>query len=92
MPRWCVFGLEAMTKRVNMCRENNTKPTRRGGSVLVPVVVLVGICTAWAGFAYQRTNQIEFPRPPRGMAADVLTLIDDGISTLREFLNGYLYR
>ena len=81
-----------MTKRVNMCRENNTKPTRRGGSVLVPVVVLVGICTAWAGFAYQRTNQIEFPRPPRGMAADVLTLIDDGISTLREFLNGYLYR
>jgi hypothetical protein len=81
-----------MTKRINIGHEDYAKPTRKGGTALIPVVLLIGICTAWAGYAFERSNQSGFPARVNGVAANLLQLIDDGASEIRAFLDEYLYR
>ena len=81
-----------MTKRVNMCSDISARPARKAAMALLPAVALIGICTAWAGFAYQRTGQIEFPHAIRGAAVELEQWIAYGVSDVRGYLDRYLFR
>ncbi len=80
-----------MTKRINMNHEHSseTAPKTRA---LLPLVLLFGICAAWAGFAYPPISPVEFPRSVKGGASQLDQWLDRGAAELRAFLDGYLYR